>query len=240
MITGIKTSMNQYYYNKEAVSKENEVSFEKKTKKDYKKVVEEYKKKHPQSASNVDEQVQAGKDYIRKCGADDIPRSEMTMEQYKAFIKNLMNGVPFDISQRNDTEQWSITEEGWEQMKNDRDYEAWILGYTIQNRSVHFPFTTSRYCIEKFGASIEEHLGQAYPKEEHSKKANDKEESWWQKRHKRIKQLAKERNEIALAKARYLNELQQQGLSEDEIQVEWFRQKSLISNKLSLFKNNAI
>lgn len=35
-------------------------------------------------------------------------------------------------------------------MKNDPDYEAWVLGYTVENRSVHFPFAASNLCMEKF------------------------------------------------------------------------------------------
>ena len=54
-----------------------------------------------------------------------------------------MDGVSFDSSQANCKEMWSITEDGWEQMKNDPEYEAWVLGYTIENRSVHFPFQAS-------------------------------------------------------------------------------------------------
>lgn len=57
-----------------------------------------------------------------------------------------------DSSQANCKEMWSITEDGWEQMKNDPEYEAWVLGYTIENRSVHFPFQASFLNVEKFGS----------------------------------------------------------------------------------------
>ena len=77
-----------------------------------------------------------------------------------------MDAIPCDSSQINDTKIWSITEEDWEQMKNDPDYEAWVLGYMIEDRSVHFPFQTSNICIEKFRASIEEHIGQGFPRDD--------------------------------------------------------------------------
>ncbi len=67
----------------------------------------------------------------------------------KLFFKNLIDGVSFDSSQANCKEMWSITEDGWEQMKNDPEYEAWVLGYTIENRSVHFPFQASFLNVEK-------------------------------------------------------------------------------------------
>ena len=110
----------------------------------------------------------------------------VTMDEYKAFIQELMDNVPFDGLQANCKEMWSITEEGWEQMKNDLDYEAWILGYTIENRSVHFPFQASFLGIEKFGASIEEHHGEGITMNTESpKKSEKKEDSWGVRRHKK-------------------------------------------------------
>ena len=34
----------------------------------------------------------------------------------------------------------SISDAGWEQMKNDSDYEVRVLGYTAENRSVRNTF----------------------------------------------------------------------------------------------------
>ncbi len=204
-----------YTATKNAITKKQETSdvniYEKQTKKEYKNVVKEFKKRHPESAEHVNEQVRAGKNYIKNCGADNISRSDMTMEEYKEFFKQLMDKIPFDSSHMNDTEIWSITEEGWEQMKNDPDYEAWVLGYTVENRSVHFPFQSSNLCIEKFGASIEEHLGQSFPKDtENTNKSDKNEESWWQKRHRKTKELLKEQEikarKRAAANKKVLNE----------------------------------
>ena len=111
--TNIKTGVSQ----KKDVSNEN--TCEKQTQKEYKNVVKEYKQKHPDSASHVNQQVQAGKNYMKNCGGDEISRSDMTMDEYKAFFKNLMDGISFDSSQANCKEMWSITEDGLEQMKND-------------------------------------------------------------------------------------------------------------------------
>lgn len=82
------------------------------------------------------------------------------------------------------------------------DYEAWVLGYTVENRSVKFPFQTSNLCIEKFGASIEEHRGEGIPMNTtgNTKKTEKPEESWWYKRHKRMKELIKEQEEEAFSK----------------------------------------
>lgn len=189
-----------------SVSQKQESSFEKvcenQNKKEYKNVVKEYMQRHPESADHVKSQVRAGKKHIENCGAGNISRSDMTMDEYKAFFTELMDRVPWDSSRVNDTQIWSITEEGWEQMKNDPEYEAWVLGYTVEDRSVRFPFQTSTLCIEKFGASIEEHIGQGVPKDvESPEKTEKEEESWWYKRHKRMKELIKEQEKEALKKS---------------------------------------
>ena len=80
-------------------------------------------------------------------------------------------------------------------MKNDPEYEAWVLGYTIENRSVHFPFQASFLNVEKFGASIEEHHGEGIPMN------TKKDESWWSKRQKRMKELMKRQQKAALKRA---------------------------------------
>ena len=194
--TSTKTNVSK----KQNVNQEN--TFEKLTKKKYKSAIKEFKQRHPDEAAHVDKQVQAGKRHLKNCGAENVSRSDMTMDEYKVFFKKLMDRVPYDSSQMNNTEIWSITEEGWEQMKNDPDYEAWVLGYTVENRSVHFPFQASNLCIEKFGASIDEHLGQGIPQNtEGTKKTGKTEESWWYKRHKKIQELLEEQVVDAQKKA---------------------------------------
>ena len=97
--------------------------------------VEQYKRNHPEDASHVDGQVRAGRSVIAKNGADNVSREDMTMEEYKIFINGLLSSIPFDSTRIYDKEIISISDAGWEQMKNDPDYEAWVLGYTVGNRS---------------------------------------------------------------------------------------------------------
>jgi len=169
--------------------------------------VDEYKRKHPNDTYSVDRQVNAGKAVLSKNGADKVSRDDMTMEEYKNFITGLMNRIPFDASQRNSTEIWSISEKGWEQMKNDHYYEAWVLGYTSQNRRVHFPALVAganHIYTESFGASIEEHIGQSVSQGgfgSNVSKKFDNEESWWEKRHKLYEKMMKEQAENAMKNA---------------------------------------
>ena len=170
--------------------------------------VDRYKKNHPKDAAHVDTQVQAGKSVIAKNGADNVSREDMTMEEYKNFINGLMNSIPFDATRIYDREIVSISDAGWEQMKNDPDYEAWVLGYTVENRSVRNPFfgwpgASGSVYVEKFGASIEEHIGQSVGTSGPGGSSNHvkNEKSWWEKRHEKMEELMEEQAKKAMKKA---------------------------------------
>lgn len=129
-----------------------------------------YRRRHPDRASYVDKQVNMGKRVLESYGASEIDTTKMTMTEYKQHIARILDGIPFDSSRMYDEESIYITDKGWEQMKNDPEYEAWVIGYNKENRSVHNPFAAlgngagSMYCVEHFGASIEEHNGFSFSK----------------------------------------------------------------------------
>lgn len=165
--------------------------------------VGQFKKKHPEDAFHVDSQVRAGKAVIARNHADNISREDMTMEEYKSFINGLLNSIPFDATRIYDREIISISDAGWEQMKNDPDYEAWVLGYTVENRSVRNPFfglpgASGNCYIEKFGASIEEHIGQSIGTSGPVSRSNHarNEKSWWEKRHQKMKEQMRNRQRL--------------------------------------------
>ncbi|HBI60749.1 MAG TPA: hypothetical protein DDY31_05985, partial [Lachnospiraceae bacterium] len=168
----------------------------------------QYKRNHPEDVSHVDAQVRAGKSVITKNGADNVSREDMTMEEYKSFINGLLSSISFDSTRIYDKEIISISDAGWEQMKNDPDYEAWVLGYTAENRSVRNPFfgwsgASGSVYVEKFGASIEEHIGQSVGTSGPSSNSNNvkNEKSWWEKRHEKMEELMEEQAEKAMKKA---------------------------------------
>ncbi len=172
-------------------------------------VVDTFKRRHPDSARHVDEQVRAGKAVRERHGAG-ISTEKMTMEEYQAYFYALLDTIPYDSTHMNDTNIISISEEGWEQMRKDPDYEAWILGYFVEDRAVHNPFFAwgnDAGCVvtEHFGASIEEHHGQGISKaalegRKPDDDDEDEEENWWIKRHKRMKKLMKEQVERSIRK----------------------------------------
>ena len=195
--------------NKQAKSSQTETtSFANKVAEKRESAVDQYKRNHPEDASHVDAQVWAGKSVITKNGAGNVSREDMTMEEYKDFINGLMNSIPFDATRIYDREIVSISDAGWEQMKNDPDYEAWVLGYTVENRSVRNPFfgwsgASGSVYVEKFGASIEEHLGQDIGKSGPGSSFDNvkNEKSWWEKRHEEVEELMEEQAQKAMKKA---------------------------------------
>lgn len=172
--------------------------------------VDVFKRRHPDKARHVDQQVRAGKAVKERNGVADLSTEDMTMEEYQAYFYGLLDTIPYDPTHVNDTNIISISDAGWEQMRKDPDYEAWILGYFVEDRAVHNPFFAwgnDAGCIvtEHFGASIEEHNGQGISKaalKGNSDKDDDEEdeEDWWIKRHKRMKKLMKEQVDRAIKK----------------------------------------
>lgn len=204
--------------------------------------VEDYKKRHPDEASVVDSYVNAGRKVLEKNNACNVDRDSMTMDAYKQFITGLMDRIPYDVSQSGDVNVWSITEDGWEQMKNDPDYEAWVLGYTATDRSVHNPWASMPgyspcYHTEHFGASIDEHLGQGIPMKSSAAgdSDSDDEESWWEKRQKRLKEILEEQGKNAqLEKAaqceQRVQEWEQQALASRRRMTEYLNGQTMFAN----------
>lgn len=52
---------------------------------------------------------------------------EMSMEEYKQYIAQKIRQIPIHPSRRNEYISVNISEEGYAAMKNDPEYEAWVL-----------------------------------------------------------------------------------------------------------------
>lgn len=173
-----------------------------------KSVVDDFKTRYPERSRHVDQQVAAGKAFLQKNGLESSLTEKMTMEEYQAYIYALIDKIPYDVTRPNDTSFISISDSGWAQMRNDTDYEAWIIGYLVEDRSVRNPFygwgdNAGNIISEHFGASINEHHGQSFSKAVFKPNTSDNdndEEDWWIIRHKRMKKLLKEHVERTMKK----------------------------------------
>ena len=154
--------------------------------------VDNYVSKHPDDKAQIDRLLNPGLKVMEQYGKSDAEVEEMSMDEYKEYIYGILDKLPYHPSQMRDTQFIDITEKGWEQMKNDPKYEAWVVGYFKVDRSVCIPFADypgvePRVHTEHFGASIEEHIGQSYPLSMSTGIEKDSED-WWKKRHKRHEQ----------------------------------------------------
>ena len=155
--------------------------------------VDDYIAKHPNDKAQIDRLLYPGLKVMEQYGKPDAAVEEMSMDEYKKYIYGILDKVPYNPSQQRDTQFIDITEKGWEQMKNDPKYEAWVVGYFKVDRAVRNPFANypgvePRIHTEHFGATIEEHIGQSYPQSMSTGNEKDSED-WWKKRQKRHEQL---------------------------------------------------
>lgn len=172
-----------------------------------KSVVDAYISQHPENASHVKKQVRDGKAVREKNGAGDVNTGAMSMEEYQIYFYALLSTIPYDATRVHDDVTILISDAGWEQMKMDPDYEAWILGYFVEDRAVRNPFfgmggNGGSIVIERFGASIEEHHGEGVSKPSRKNRSGQDEESWWDMRQRRRKELRKKQWKQDLMKAR--------------------------------------
>lgn len=56
------------------------------SKKNYTSATKDFKKRNPDQAAQVDSQVQAGKNVLRKNGMENVCRERMSMDEYKKFF----------------------------------------------------------------------------------------------------------------------------------------------------------
>ena len=127
-----------------------------------------YYARKPQYKAVQEKRVQEGYTVLSSAGisADDI--EEMSMSEFKEKMSQVIGSIPHHMTRPYDEETVLILEEGWENMKKDPDYAAWVAGYLKEDRSVSNPFTAMGdkgcFCVQSFGASPAEYQGHSYSK----------------------------------------------------------------------------
>ena len=95
----------------------------------------------------------------------DVPTKEMTLEQYKQYIRNKISQMPLDPSQRLSSISVHITDEGFRAMQQDPEYQKWVLDTLRANFQFHDPFATmcgGSFSVHFFGATKEEYRGEGW------------------------------------------------------------------------------
>lgn len=125
--------------------------------------IQESLQKHPDWRPIVEKHIASG-EKVKEAFPLSKTTEEMTMEEYKSYIADLIDSIPVDPTHVKDDMCFNISEEGWETMKDDPEYESWIIGHIKANLAFHnpwasFPGYNGCYSVDNFGASIEEHHG---------------------------------------------------------------------------------
>jgi len=168
---------------------------------------------------------------------------DMTMQEYQCYIYYLISNMPKHPSRRNDDIMVLISQAGFEAMKNDPAYEAWVLkdiqAFFSQNQTMSFYFGRAD-AVLFYGAKKEECYSHVrYPEYERKMQKKQAEERYRQRREanrKRLKKLQQKRflEQRALKKMlekRYLEKmwLEKKQLSDERLE-DWIEERTAYEN----------
>ncbi|MCM1345170.1 MAG: hypothetical protein NC246_15210 [Muribaculaceae bacterium] len=130
-------------------------------------------------------------------------KEEMTMDEYKQWFMNETSQMPVSAWVRSTIVGGSltITEECFERMKNDPEWENTVLGMVRKMYSVNGIMGAKAIGYQVIGASPEQCYGEGIPVKSGSPFSADKGESWWEKRHRKMEELMEEQEKEAVKKA---------------------------------------
>jgi hypothetical protein len=127
-------------------------------------------------------------------------KEEMTMDEYKQWFMNEMSGMPVSGWYRSTCVggTLTITEECFERMKNDPEWEKTVLGMIRNMYSSTGLMGSKMIGNQVIGSTPEQCYGEGIPVKDASPLSESNEESWWEKRHERMEKLMEEREKEAL------------------------------------------
>lgn len=143
-----------------------------------------------QGLSGFERQVAAARDRQRSLSPE-----TMSPEEYKRYIYGRISALPVHPSQQYDSVSIQISEEGFEAMQKDPEYEKWVLDVLRRNFAFYNPwsgFCGGSYVMHRFGASREEYRGESFAKGvDGGRKGSileEEEETFWERRARRNKE----------------------------------------------------
>ena len=145
-------------------------------------------------------------------------KDDMTLNEYKMYICNKIANLPVSGFWRAyGNGSLIIKEEAFTHMKEDPEYEEQIMKLINSEFNVVCPFPVKVYGYQVIGGTIDGCYGEGYgDMSSDAASSSDGEESFWQKRHKRIKKQIKEEAELE-RKKRELKAEEQQKIIESQV-----------------------
>lgn len=93
-------------------------------------------------------------------------RDDMTMDEYKSYISSVIDKIPEDYSRSTTESSIHITDEAWETMKDDPDFEAYVLGGIEDVFTFHNPWMSpprvKRWEVMTLGVPMENYSGSSW------------------------------------------------------------------------------
>ena len=131
-------------------------------------VMEEYYARKPQYKERAKERVDGGYVVLKCAGISTEDMENMSMNEFKDVMSKVIAGIPHHATRPYDEETVLISEEGWENMKKDPDYAAYVVGLLQEDRSFANPFFAlgdkGSYIVQHFGASPGDYHGVGFSK----------------------------------------------------------------------------
>lgn len=121
---------------------------------------------------------------------DNKSKEEMTMDEYKQWFRNEISQMPVSafVSSTFASSNLIITEEAFERMKSDSEWESTVMNMVRQHFGTNGLIGSKAVGYQIIGASPEECYGEGMPI--NSGNASNhlwgEEKTWWEKRHERI------------------------------------------------------
>ncbi len=137
-------------------------------------------------------------------GTGAFQTENMTLEEYKQYIHMKISQIPMHPSQILRSVAIHITDEGFQAMQKDPEYEKWVLDTLKYDFGYNDPWADvcgGSFTVHYFGATKGDYHGESWYTGFQGGKGRalfetEAEESFWEKRAKRLKKYLKEQQEI--------------------------------------------
>ena len=90
-------------------------------------VTKDQEKEDTRFADSVKEKREGSGSIVGNLKTGSVSAKDMTMEEYKQYIYNKISQIPMHPTRAGESISVTISEAGFEAMKNDPEYEAWVL-----------------------------------------------------------------------------------------------------------------
>ena len=131
-------------------------------------VMSDYYRENPDKRAEQESRVNEGRKLLKEAGLYPEDINNLSMDCFKDSVSRLISNIPYSSTRPFDEETVVISDTGWENMKSDPDYVAWVAGFIKEDRSAANSVSDGEdkgtYCVHNFGATPEEYRGHSFSK----------------------------------------------------------------------------